>query len=402
MKLPISTRSRGASRGQALVEMAIMLPILILLLLLAVDMGRVFFGWIAINNATRIGANEAAKNPTPWSQGLPDDLFYERMAHDLESIDCSIPDYDADGRTSDTNGYAELLQDLKAAPTPVVQPQFINNADDPNDPYEVGDEVTVNIDCNFGFLTPLVGNIVGDPLKISATSTFMVFGGEIAGIPVPPDPVPAGCIGTDAEVPNLVGSTLVDARNLWTAAGFTGTFNPASGTDTDIVLTQTTSPSSSAGDCLIYTANVTVTHKDPTCGPTEAPVPNLVSLTVASARSLWSSSGFSGGFTPLTGSDSDIVTGQATNPVKAVGECAPLTTQVNVSHTTSSGGTCTMVQVLGYTIAQAQGAYTTQGFTGSFSYNPTNKPTWVVKNQNLIGGQTYACTASLQVQLEKP
>ncbi len=42
------------------------------------------------------------------------------------------------------------------------------------------------------------------------------------------------------------------------------------------------------------------------------------------------------------------------------------------------------------------------GFTGAFTYNPTNKPTWVVKTQNLIGGQSYACTADLQVHLQAP
>ena len=51
MKLPFR-RHRKISRGQALVEFAFILPILVLLLLLAVDFGRVFFGWVALNNAT--------------------------------------------------------------------------------------------------------------------------------------------------------------------------------------------------------------------------------------------------------------------------------------------------------------------------------------------------------------
>ena len=58
MKLPHFRRHREQrTRGQALVEMAVMLPILLLLLLLAIDVGRVFFGWVALNNAARIAAN---------------------------------------------------------------------------------------------------------------------------------------------------------------------------------------------------------------------------------------------------------------------------------------------------------------------------------------------------------
>ena len=63
MKLPLSSPARAQPRGQALVEFALILPLLVLLLLLAIDFGRVFFGWVALNNAARIAANEAAVQP---------------------------------------------------------------------------------------------------------------------------------------------------------------------------------------------------------------------------------------------------------------------------------------------------------------------------------------------------
>jgi Flp pilus assembly protein TadG len=376
--------------------MAIILPVLILLLLLAVDFGRVFFGWVALNNATRIGANEAARNPTPWEDGAAqtaDDPYYKRMIQDMQSMNCSV-DADDDGDVDE--------DDL---PGPV----FTDRAEDPTNPYEVGDEVSVTLNCDFGFLTPLVGAIVGDPMTISATSTFLVFGGEINGIPIPPDPVPAGCIGTDKEVPDLVTQTIGEARDAWTAAGFIGTFNPSSAPDENIVLTQTTSPSASPGDCLLYTGSVTVTHKVPdSCLPIETIVPQLVPtppITVAAARALWTGVGFSGGFIPLTGSDTDTVTGMTITPTNVdPGSCALLTSQVNVSHVAAPPppGQCLMKQILGFTIGAAQSTYENQGFDGLFTYNPTNKPSWVVKTQNLIGGQTYACTADLHVQLEAP
>ena len=126
---------------------------------------------------------------------------------------------------------------------------------------------------------------------------------------------------------------------------------------------------------------------------------------VAQARTAWLSAGFSGGFTPLTGSDTDSVTAMTLSPTNvAPGNCALLTSQVNVTHspTAPPSGQCTMPQILGFTIGAAQSAYQNAGFTGTFSYNPTNKPTWVVKTQNLVGGQAYACTAALQVHLQAP
>jgi Flp pilus assembly protein TadG len=48
------------SRGQALVELALVLPVLLLLVLAALDLGRIFFAQITIANTAREGAYEAA------------------------------------------------------------------------------------------------------------------------------------------------------------------------------------------------------------------------------------------------------------------------------------------------------------------------------------------------------
>ena len=94
MKLPFVRRRRPVSRGQAMVEFALILPILVLLLLLAVDFGRVFFGWVAINNASRIAANEAAFHPEAWegSGNAQLKLIYRnQVLQDLQSINCEPP-----------------------------------------------------------------------------------------------------------------------------------------------------------------------------------------------------------------------------------------------------------------------------------------------------------------------
>jgi Flp pilus assembly protein TadG len=57
-------RSKQRSKGQALVETALVLPILVLLLLLAVDLGRIFFTTIELRNAAHEASMYGGTNPT--------------------------------------------------------------------------------------------------------------------------------------------------------------------------------------------------------------------------------------------------------------------------------------------------------------------------------------------------
>ncbi len=52
------------SRGQAIVEFALIFPIFLLLLLIAVDAGRLYFSLIQVHNAAREGAAVGAVSPT--------------------------------------------------------------------------------------------------------------------------------------------------------------------------------------------------------------------------------------------------------------------------------------------------------------------------------------------------
>ena len=52
------------SKGQSLVEMALAVPVLILLLLVAADFGRLFYTWIAVNSAARAGAQYGSQTLT--------------------------------------------------------------------------------------------------------------------------------------------------------------------------------------------------------------------------------------------------------------------------------------------------------------------------------------------------
>ena len=64
-----------------MVEFALVLPLLALLLVMAVDFGRVFFGWVSLTNAARIGANYAGYTPDLLSKPADRDE-YEALIND--------------------------------------------------------------------------------------------------------------------------------------------------------------------------------------------------------------------------------------------------------------------------------------------------------------------------------
>jgi len=55
---------RHSEKGQALVEMALVLPILLLMLMAIVDFGRVFHGHLAVTSASRQAVREASLGRT--------------------------------------------------------------------------------------------------------------------------------------------------------------------------------------------------------------------------------------------------------------------------------------------------------------------------------------------------
>lgn len=62
-------RGRSGARGQALLELALVAPILLLLVLAALDLGRLFYSQITVVDSARAGAMEAALEPTSFSSG---------------------------------------------------------------------------------------------------------------------------------------------------------------------------------------------------------------------------------------------------------------------------------------------------------------------------------------------
>jgi len=160
-------RSEPASRGQGMVEFAIVLPLLALLLVMAIDFGRVFFGWVALQNAARIGADLAAQSWKSWpTADTADEILGESRYQDL------------------------ITEDLTAAncnfTTPHPDPTFDDL--DGDGTIEFGDLATVELRCSFELITPLAESLFGGPIDLRASSTFPVNGVVVRGVPDPPPP----------------------------------------------------------------------------------------------------------------------------------------------------------------------------------------------------------------------
>src|SRR5919108_6520180 len=66
-------RGKGKSKGQSLVEFALILPAFLLLFAGVLDLGRVFYAHITVNNAAREGAFQAARTPNSFQPNQPCD-----------------------------------------------------------------------------------------------------------------------------------------------------------------------------------------------------------------------------------------------------------------------------------------------------------------------------------------
>jgi beta-lactam-binding protein with PASTA domain len=200
----------------------------------------------------------------------------------------------------------------------------------------------------------------------------------------------------------MVGMTVSTARARWTAAGFTGSFAPATGAgkDAETVIAQVTSPSSNPGDCMPKTSTVSVTSTaPPTCTAPDRVVPNLFGLTVANARTSWTTAGFTGSFSPASGSDTLIVDGQ--NPTR--GDCKPASSTMTVTFGAGPPPpteTCVVPQLVGRDADAAQADFTVAGFTGAYIKAQTGS--FVIQFQSLIGGQPYPCISSITVGAVQP
>jgi PKD repeat protein len=196
------------ARGQSLVEFAMALPIILLLTLIALDFGRVYLGYINIQNMSRIAANFAANNPDAWG-AVPDTerqgQYRNQILADAAAINCALP---------------------QSGGSPVVPTPAFTDVTGDGAANGLGDDVQVVITCTFGVITPFISNIVGGSVQVSADSNFPVKTGlsAIAGggsVPVGTSPNAAFLANAVAtpDALTVIGPT-VDVEFRDTSGGY--------------------------------------------------------------------------------------------------------------------------------------------------------------------------------------
>jgi hypothetical protein len=211
-------------RGQGLVEFSIAFPVVMLMITFGIDFGRVFLGWVTLNNAVREAANFAAISPDGFRAPVDNVVLaeYRRLINsETTGINCTMPGT-------------------------IPNPTYPSGT-------TLGSPAVVAITCRFSLITPIISNILGNAINVSAAASFPVRAGSIDGVPLgqalpsvgptpsptidpagggePPAPTPTPII---TPVPNCIVPDLIDvqsnaALNRWTSAGFAANnlaFNP--------------------------------------------------------------------------------------------------------------------------------------------------------------------------------
>lgn len=148
-------------------ELGLVVPILLLLFAGAADLGRAFYAYVALENAVKEGALYGANHP---------------VCDDNSASGCTAPNNVRWHVQNELNG----LKDINGAvPVPAVQCLSAINGiawANLNDCKE-GDTYVVTLSLPFRLITPILGNVLPNPMTITSASRAIVFNGAIDATP---------------------------------------------------------------------------------------------------------------------------------------------------------------------------------------------------------------------------
>jgi len=165
------SRLRG-KRAQALAEMAVMVPFLVIGMMGMLDLGRAFYYQISITNAVReaaryavqpyyLGLNPACPTippiPSPWPANCvtqSDDAIVARVNQELQGSNILVPS-----------------SAIQVSPDEQSRTANFNNG---SSQYPI----TVSASFKFTFITPIIGQLVGDANGQLTINTSAVFRAE--------------------------------------------------------------------------------------------------------------------------------------------------------------------------------------------------------------------------------
>jgi Flp pilus assembly protein TadG len=206
------------------VELALVTPILLVLLLSAIDLGRMFYAQITVTNAAREGAMVAALTPTSFSAGAPCNMS-------TNAVTCAATREGQGGFVT-------------------VAPADVAMSCSPSCGKTYGNRVTITVTGHFRLLTPLIWMFTGGPdVTFNRTATTSVIvtpaaAGAPTPIPTPtPTPTPSGSVTpTPTPTPTPVPTPTC-------APPFVGFTTSQSGKNDPVYFTSTSTPRT--GACAI-------------------------------------------------------------------------------------------------------------------------------------------------------
>lgn len=152
------------TRGQSLVEFALILPVFMVLFATTLDLGRLAVAQLSVTNAAREGAFQATKTPTDVDPAAP----------------CP-----ANGKTNLVICRVQLeLKDsgVSVAPSDVAVACSVAGC-----PTGMGNRVTVNVTGHFQLLTPILAGFFGGHQNLAFTRSATM---QIETLPAPPTSAP--------------------------------------------------------------------------------------------------------------------------------------------------------------------------------------------------------------------
>jgi PKD repeat protein len=185
LRARIGPKSRR-SKGQSMVEFALIVPIFLFLLLIAIDFGRTFFSYIEVNNAAREGAAYAAGNPTALVGAN------SITSHALQETNVQ------------QQGGENPITVTAACADPSGNPLVGGCAAAPGGG-GIGNSITVNVAEPFTFVTPVIGGFFNNSFTISASASAAVLSLAASG---------AGTPGQCIVAPTASFTTTVSGRTV--------------------------------------------------------------------------------------------------------------------------------------------------------------------------------------------
>ncbi len=156
-----STAPAHRRAGQALVEFAVVIPVLVLIMVAIFDIGRAVFDYNTIANAARQGARVATVNQILTSP----DCVEDRPIVDPSNPHWSIKECAAEAATTLDVTSANVAVAYSAPPGTALVCTSTQ--------LEVGCVVSVTVTYTYTPITPVVGQILG-PIQMSSTSQQLI------------------------------------------------------------------------------------------------------------------------------------------------------------------------------------------------------------------------------------